>query len=214
MKTTGLARRMSWPYRPACSSRSENRHRDSFHGVFATRTRSRGLQSRPGRSEGRGALVEALDAVVWDRLPRGGVGDVGAPTRTHTRVLVEGAHSHRHLGRVVGIAAEQVRAALRCRSPSRSRRRRARQVLTSSSPCSQRNVAPVDSGLRRDRAPGPLLAARAVAVAGVRGARRRARSGHRRTGSRRSVAHRSRHQRYRGTRCRRSLGAGSGAGGI
>jgi hypothetical protein len=56
-------------------------------------------------------LRKALQPVVGDRLPRGGVGDICTPTRAHAWIPVEGAQSHTHLHWILGVAAEEMRAA-------------------------------------------------------------------------------------------------------
>src|SRR5438067_9437096 len=58
------------------------------------------------------ALGEVLEPVVGNRLPWRGIRHERAPARSHPGVAVEGAHADAHVRRAIGIAAEEVRAAL------------------------------------------------------------------------------------------------------
>src|SRR5207302_4009323 len=63
-------------------------------------------------SEPRLPFGKPFKPVIWYRLPRRGVGDVRSPARPNPRVSVEGSHPDAHLGRVLGVAAEEVGATL------------------------------------------------------------------------------------------------------
>src|SRR5207245_1879650 len=108
-------------------------------------------------SEARPALVVALEPIVGYRLPRGGVGDVGAPARPHAGVPVERAHAHAHLIVVLGVAAEQVGAALAAEAllePAIAEAPSLHELLT----LQHTKGAPIDPRLRRRGAPCAALA--------------------------------------------------------
>jgi hypothetical protein len=114
--------------------------------------------SRPG-------LGEALETVVGDRLPGGGVGHERAPAGADAGIPVQGAEARAHLVVVLGVAAEQVAAALAAEQlfcPFVRRAPSFDQILALQYP--QR--VSVDARLHRGRGPGPPLAAGAVAVPG------------------------------------------------
>lgn len=115
--------------------------------------------------ETRLALREALEAIVWDGLPRGGVGHVCTPARPHARIGVERSHSNAHLRRMIRVTAEEMCPAFATEAfletavgmpPG----------LYQLVPLQQPERAPVDAGLRRRRSPCATLATSAVAIAG------------------------------------------------
>src|SRR5438105_3702889 len=113
-------------------------------------------------------LREALKSIVGNRLPGDRVGDVCPPARAHPRIAVERPHADAHLGRIVRIAAEQMRAALAAEAllePAIGMPPRLHQIASPQ----QAKCAAIDSCLRRRRGAGAPLAAGAVAVAGGRG---------------------------------------------
>src|SRR5512132_4128903 len=124
-------------------------------------------ERRSGQSSGRLvprlSLGKALQPVVGDRLPGRGVGDEGAPARAHARVAVERAEADAHVGRVVGVPAEQVRAALAAEALLEAAARRP-PALDELLAGEQAEGAAVDPGLGRRRGAGAALAAGAVAV--------------------------------------------------
>src|SRR5205807_47329 len=110
-------------------------------------------------------LGKALQAVVGDRLPGGGVGDERAEARAHAGIAVEGAHAHAHLRLILGVAAEQMRAALAAEALLEASLGMApplHRLLSFEQP----QGAAVDPHLRGGCRTGTPLAARAVAVAG------------------------------------------------
>src|SRR5215211_7607498 len=118
---------------------------------------------RPRRSV-RLRLSEALEPVIGDGLPRRRVGNECAPARPHAGIAVERPHADAHLRWVIGIAAEQVRAALAAEAFLES----AVGMAPSSDEflsLQQPEGATVDQGLSRSSCSGAALAASAVAVA-------------------------------------------------
>src|SRR4029078_4087455 len=88
------------------SKRPRSNVRVSLGSSRLSRVRSISLLGRP-------PLGMPREAVVGDWLPRGGLGDELGIRGGDARVAVEGAHADDDLGVVVGVAAEEGRAAPR-----------------------------------------------------------------------------------------------------